>query len=241
MNKQYIMDEIKRAAETNGGVPLGKSRFFRETGIKETDWKGKYWVRWSDAVKEVGLSAQKMAVAYDEEFLINKYIKLIRELGHIPISPELRMKSRNDKDFPSDSTYHSRFGNKRVIIKKIIEYCNQRTGNDDILNLCMPALVQTGVSEEENESSDNAVIGFVYLIKSGRFYKTGRSNAIGRREYELGIQLPEKSQTIHSIRTDDPVGIEGYWHRRFEVKRKNGEWFELSSEDVRAFKRRKFM
>lgn len=79
--------------------------------------------------------------------------------------------------------------------------------------------------------------GYVYLIKSGRFHKIGRTNSPGRRGYEVALQLPKEIKPVHLIKTDDPVGVEAYWHERFKEKRKKGEFFELSVNDVRAFKR----
>lgn len=78
-------------------------------------------------------------------------------------------------------------------------------------------------------------------MKSGRFYKIGRSNSAGRREYEVGLKLPVRTTLIHEIATDDPAGIEAYWHKRFASRRGHGEWFDLTPEDVTAFRRRRFM
>ena len=94
-------------------------------------------------------------------------------------------------------------------------------------------------AESAASTDTRCEFGYVYLIKSGKFYKIGMTNSIGRRKYEINLQLPEVATTIHVIQTDDPAGIEAYWHNRFAAKRKNGEWFELDRADVAAFKRRK--
>jgi hypothetical protein len=56
VTKQHILSEIRRTAAANGGVPLGVQRFFTETGIKSSDWHGKFWARWGDALREAGFS-----------------------------------------------------------------------------------------------------------------------------------------------------------------------------------------
>lgn len=242
MNKEHILAEIKRTASQNGGVALGKDRFFQETGIKTSDWLGKYWARWGDAVREAGLTPNTLQVAYEDELLLEKCVDLTRELGHIPVSTEFAMKARQDKSFPSKNTFY-RFGNKQQFIKTIIEYCKDKQGYEDVLTI---ANSQVADIVETNENFDpgnkyEEVIAYVYMLKAGRNYKIGRSNSFDRRSRELKIQLPEHAETVHVIRTDDAIGIEAYWHKRFEGKRKNGEWFELNAQDVKAFKRRKFM
>jgi hypothetical protein len=44
-----------------------------------------------------------------------------------------------------------------------------------------------------NRRTNGATFGSVYIVKSGRYDKIGSTNAVGHREYELAIQLPEKA------------------------------------------------
>jgi hypothetical protein len=240
MNKTHILEEIKRTADANSGKPLGQGRFENETGIKKTDWYGKFWARWNDALREAGFSANQLQSAYDKSELLDKYAKYALELGRLPSSGDLRLKTQTDFEFPSHSSFDNRLGSKLELIKQLADHCRGRNGFDAVIRLCEEYLVLNRSVSEKFEPQEEE-IGFVYLIKSGRFHKIGRANSAGRREYELSIQLPEKAKTIHVIRTDDPIGIEAYWHNRFAAKRKNGEWFELSAADVAIFKRRKFM
>lgn len=236
MTKQDILGEIRRMAAGNGGAPLGRERFERETGIKESAWLGRFWASWGEAVREAGFAVNPWNAAYPEEQLLTSYVGLIRELGQVPTTPQMRLKRRADSTFPNEKTF-ARFGDKATLLARVRKFCEGRPEFGDVLAILgrqTPAAVSV-------QTRHAAPVGFVYLTRFGRHFKIGRTNAIGRRERELAIQLPERSKTVHVIETDDPEGIEAYWHRRFAARRGNGEWFALDVSDVAAFKRRRFM
>lgn len=240
MTKDHILAAIRRTAVENEGRPLGAQRFASETGIRYADWHGKYWARWGDALREAGYAPNKFNAALPEAKLLFRLADLTQELGHFPVAAELRLKARRDSSFPSHNTF-SRFGPKRALAARLREFCLSE-GRLEVAALCAPvADTPSAMDAADAVQASGPDAGSVYLMKSGKFYKIGRTNAVGRREREIALQLPEKVQLVHSIRTDDPAGIEGYWHRRFQDRRKNGEWFQLTQEDVVAFRRRKFM
>lgn len=242
MTRAHILHEIQRTAKENDGKPLGQMKFTSETGIKESEWFGVYWARWSDAIKEAGLTPNSFRLAYDKTVLLIKYAQLAAELGRLPAKGDLRLRANRDKTFPSDKTL-DRLGTKSELVRQLAAYCQSHPDFEDVMRLCKEyssRAPKTSIDEEQEDTGE-VELGFVYLVKSGRFYKIGRSNHAGRRTYELDLQLPEKATPVHVIRTDDPVGIEAYWHARFGSKRKNGEWFNLDANDVAAFRRRKTM
>jgi hypothetical protein len=151
------------------------------------------------------------------------------------------MNAARDKAFPSHTTWRSHFGSKSNLAKRVLDFCSSHPGFADVTLICAPFANGVEGRPEPVGRNDETSFGSVYLLRSGRHYKIGRSNAAGRRERELQIQLPEKALIVHLIRTDDPNGIEAYWHNRFAAKRKNGEWFDLTAADIAAFRRRKFM
>ncbi len=111
MKKAHFIAEIQRTAVENSGVPLGSARFEAETGIKNADWFGVHWARWGDALREAGFEANQMQSAFDKDHLLKKLAELALELGRIPVRGDLKLKRRNDPDFPSWNTL-DRLGTK---------------------------------------------------------------------------------------------------------------------------------
>ena len=234
--KDLILQEIRRTANDNGGRPLGAKRFKEETGIRYQDWFGRYWKSWGDAVTEAGLVPNTLQGRLSDEFVLTSYSRLTRELRRIPVKGDFRIKKRADPGFPNEKVF-DRFDSKRTLLARARKFWLANAEWSDLLDY-VPILPEESGQAAHSLATTPLIAGFVYLLRSGKYYKIGHTNSVGRRTYELAIQLPEDVKVIHSIQTDDPEGIERYWHHRFASKRARGEWFNLSHEDVRAFQRR---
>ena len=236
MTKDQILDEIRKLSDELGR-PAGQKMFAKKTGISRTYWEGTYWPKWSAAVEEAGLEANSKNSAISDDLLFASYLQLVEELRKLPSLAEMRFKKKSSPDFPAVITYQKRFGTQRKIASSAYDFAVKTGYAGDALDILISA--GADLEFEVHETPDNPE-GHVYLLKSGAFYKIGQSSDLEKRIKQISIALPNKVELIHAIRTDDPSGIEAYWHRRFAGNRKNGEWFELTREDVRAFRRRRF-
>ena len=232
--RHKIIDEIKRLVEISGTTP-GARTFARETRISENEWKGVYWARWGDALIEAGYSPNVIQERLSDDFLLKSYCQATRHYQRAPTKPELRMYSKTSIGFPSYTTLQKHFGTIALAREKAREWAEK---NDDFSDIV--GFLPSKRSNIDDLAMENLSEGWVYLLKSGNHYKVGRGDDLERRVKQVTTALPEKVDLLHAIKTDDPPGIESYWHRRFKEKRLNGEWFALNAADIKAFKRRKF-
>jgi len=232
--RDHIIKEIRRLAEGNGGQPPGEIAFVRETGIASHQWRGKMWARWSDALVEAGFRPNKWTERLDSDEVLNGVIAACRHYGRWPTRSEIQLHRQGEPSIPSDLAIRRHFGRQSGLIAALRKRAEDPAYAD--IGLMLPEIPEPLDRSTTGPSAD----GFVYLIRSGDFYKIGRSDDLERRVKQIAVALPDKAVLVHSIRTDDPPGIEAYWHRRFADHRANGEWFRLTSLDVSAFRKRKF-
>lgn len=231
--RDHIISEIRRLADMNGGQAPGHLAFVSATGIGEAKWRGKYWARWGDALVEAGFQPNKWIGKTDNDAIIAGVIAACRHYKRFPTKSEFQMLRHSDPTIPSTNVIANNIGRQSDLVAALTKYIGDHPECADILELLPVVSSVRPVPLSVTKSID----GYVYLIKSGDFYKIGRSDELERRVKEIRIALPDAATLLHTIKTDDPPGIEAYWHRRFADRRANGEWFRLSTDDVKAFVR----
>lgn len=242
IDKKFIIDKIKELAQENDGVAPGMNSFEKITGISVSKWRGKFWITWNDAIREAGLNPNNLNEAYSDEFLLKSLAELTIKLSRFPTYAHIRMEKKNNLKFPAYQAI-ARLGETEERIERLRSFAEENNAFAKVLSLLPKPLENIAPLKTKNPSRPDE--GFVYLgvlkVGSQKRYKIGKTNLVSRRSSELSLQLPEKMELVHYIKTDDMTGIEKYWHNRFADKNTNGEWFNLSVDDVKVFKLRKFM
>lgn len=156
--------------------------------------------------------------------------------GDIVIAPKL---------FYREGVLGDNFNSYMMTLMGIIGTCQ----NYGILNSISGASVDQRWKDVENylgwqgrlNRVKQSTIGYVYLIKANlpggySSYKIGHSRDIENRLKIFNVKLPFEFDLIHLIETADMRELERMFHRQFQSKRVNGEWFDLSADDVEWIK-----
>ncbi len=200
MNKEHIINEIRRTAKANGGVALGHRRFGAETGIGYHDWYGRFWSRWSDALREAGLEPNRMSEAYDDEVLLEKLALLTRRLGRVPIHGDLLHAPKDDLTFPTEKVFR-RLGLKPQRISRMIAFCEAHPGYDDVAALWRKAVVVDQPQDPEEACSATPAVGYYRLGGRKRTWAktitpgSSTRNLLGLKDLRVSLTLGEYSTT----------------------------------------------
>lgn len=151
IDKQHILNEIKRVAKANGGKSPGILRFKSDTGIKKSDWYPHHWLRWGDALREAGFSPNEMEIPWTPEALLEKYIGLIKKLGHFPLEGEVRRQSKIDPTFPSHTSF-GRFGGRVIWRQQSLSTARHVAGSTTSLMFVQRVLTSTLVWQRSKKS-----------------------------------------------------------------------------------------
>jgi Meiotically up-regulated gene 113 len=74
--------------------------------------------------------------------------------------------------------------------------------------------------------------GHVYLVQADRYFKIGRSKQPNVRFKQIGLQLPFPFEVLHVIPVNDMHIAEKQLHAKYAHQHLNGEWFDLSQDEV---------
>ena len=113
---------------------------------------------------------------------------------------------------------------KRIMCIQMANRLDDSTLKNEEIRTAIARLREAGTLGNRNE--------YIYLMESQGKYKIGRAKNVERRLMDARAFDP-KIELIHTIKTSDNVLFERKLHEHFKNQRVDGEWFNLSKEDVK--------
>jgi hypothetical protein len=187
--REHILSEVRRIAIETGNVP-GWTAFSRATGISENQWRGKFWARWGDVLKDAGYGPNEWTQKLETSQILLIIIDACRHYRKFPTNSELDLYRQINTTLPGLNTIRRHFGSQSGMIIALTKLVMEDEIFADIIPM-LPNIPE--VIAEKSSNPYKASEGFVYLIKSGDFYKIGRSDDIERRIKEIRTALPDKA------------------------------------------------
>lgn len=241
-SKEEILKKIKEWSKENDGKTPGEKVFYEYADFNVYQLHKLGWANYGELVDEAELIPNTFDnTQYSYEQICDLFISAMREKNQWPSRGYLDVKHLNDSSYPSSATFYKKLGLTGDLAQSILDYIGDKDDYDDVKNICLPVIEKYAVSDKSDEAGKTVEEVYMYKYKNqSQPIKVGRSKDVERRGEEIVIGAHDKAVLIHSIKTDDPSGVENYWHRRFRKSGReeyNNEWFRLKPEDVKAFKR----
>jgi hypothetical protein len=240
-SRQHILDEIQRIAASSPGAPLGIVRFTKESGIKRGVWEGVHWTKWSDALREAGVSPNTLNQPYPEDNLLHKLAHLTRDLGRIPAKNDLKFAWNNSADFPAPNTFYTRYGSRGGMVEALRRWTTVRPEYSDVAALLPASTVarQTSATAHNPDRlpvvSDSYVPPVIASLPSLARMESAQPIAFEQRvavAFEiLGLEVEHLGQGTGR----EPDGIakcrEHGWAIIYDAKARAGVYRILASEE----------
>lgn len=242
LSRDDLIQLLKRTALANGNVPLGQGAFHRETHVARSALHRAGIRTYGELCELAGYARNQLSRRLTPSELFDPLAQLTAHLGKFPGVADREFARRTGMRIPSeDAIRTAEFDGP--LAAQLRRYVADKPDYGEVVEILA---IEPAFNDRAPRRLAKPVIrGHVYLFRygnSGRTYKIGHSTNVERRRAQIANMNPGSLRREHVIDTDDPKGIEEYWKRRFAdrlVDNKN-EIFNLTADDVGAFKARKY-
>lgn len=155
---------------------------------------------------------QGFALILDKDVLSGK-VTLLYQSKHLILKPN-----------PSGGVPQWRNSNEFIFNKSVAD----RYKLLQHVNILFP--VSLGCIDYSSALTNNE--GFVYVLKSAHGYKIGKSKDVKNRVQLFNVKLPFDVECIYYAYFDNYHKAETELHERYKHRLLQGEWFDLSNEDI---------
>ena len=217
--REQILAEIRRLAAEIGRPP-GVRHFQTRAGLAQHLWRGRYWARWSDALREAGLEPNPPFLRPHSDVLFEQLAVATRSFGRFPTGPELAI-YRQTHPAPTALTLRCHFGGKSGAISRLRDWAAARPDYADVVALLpSPQALkrdQPGGLGQLGLGHGEGVGDLVDLQCAALIHETGeRHRAIHRRAGLAPLERRRKGRLLGRLRH---VPILGRQSRQDAVKR----------------------